>query len=102
MITTDSKGMVPLLPILVSFNVNPDPMNPMSGPPSGFATEPGAMQTHNVIAALPESAGYSPLWDVSAYDDKSFASVTNLTTASQAPVVAPNLGDVNCPVVAKQ
>jgi hypothetical protein len=102
MLSADASGMVPVLPILVTFNVNPSPANPMSGPPSGFTTEPGTMQTHNVIALLPDSAGYTPLWSVSAYDDKSFASVTNLATAMQAPVVAANLGNVNCPVVAKE
>jgi hypothetical protein len=90
-----------VLPILVSFNLNPDPKNPMSGPPSGFVVEPGTMQTHNVIALLPDSPGYTPLWAVSAYDDKSFSTVSNLQTAMQAPVVAPELGNVNCPVVAK-
>jgi hypothetical protein len=102
MIAADANDMVPVIPILVSFNINPDPTNPKSGPPSGFVTEPVTMQTHNVIALLPDSAGYSPLWSVSAYDDKSFPTVTNLQTASQAPVVAAKLGNVNCPVVAKQ
>jgi hypothetical protein len=60
------------------------------------------MQTHNVLALLPDSPGYTPLWAVSAYDDKSFSSVRNLQTAMQAPVVAPDLGNVNCPVVAKE
>lgn len=101
MITTDGSGMVPVLPILVAFNLNPDPKNPMSGPASGFVVEPGTTQTHNVIALLPDSPGYSPLWVVSAYDDKSFSIVSNLQTAMQAPVVAPELGNVNCPVVAK-
>jgi hypothetical protein len=37
-IATDGQGSVPLSPIYVSFNVNPDPNNPASGPPSGFMT----------------------------------------------------------------
>jgi hypothetical protein len=39
---------------------------------------------------------------VSAYDDAAFATVKDLATASMAKVVAPGLGNVNCPVVAKQ
>jgi hypothetical protein len=101
-ITTDASGKVPVAPILVAFNVNPDPSNAMSGPPSGFVAEPGTMQTHNVVAGLPESAAYSPLWSVSAYDSKAFPSVSNWMTAQHAPVVGANLANVNCPVVAKQ
>jgi hypothetical protein len=101
MLTTDAQSMVPVVPILVAFNINPSPTNPKSGPPSGFETETGSMQTHNVIAALPTDPSYSPLWLVSAYDDAAFASVTDLATASKATVVAPDLGNVNCPVVAK-
>jgi hypothetical protein len=96
-----SSGGVPTAPIYVTFNVNPDPSNPMSGPASGFQTEPSSMQTHNVVAALPEDASYSPLWMVIAYDHASFASVGNLATAQQAPVLVPNAGLVNCPIVAK-
>src|SRR5262245_4923859 len=36
---------VPVTPILVTFNINPD--QPGGGPPSGFKTEPGTSQTHN-------------------------------------------------------
>ena len=71
----------------------------MSGPPSGFVTEPGTLQTHNVISALPTDPAYSPLWAVSAYKSTSFSSVDNWATASKAPVAAPGLGNVNCPVV---
>ena len=31
--------------------------DPESGPPSGFVTEPGTDQTHNVIATLPQAHG---------------------------------------------
>jgi hypothetical protein len=96
-----SAGSVPTAPIYVTFNVNPDPTNPMSGPPSGFQTEASSMQTHNVASVLPEDMSYSPLWMVIAYDDASFSSVGNLSTAEQAPVVVPNAGLVNCPIVAK-
>jgi hypothetical protein len=99
--TTDAGGSVPIAPIYVTFNVNPDPSNPMSGPASGFKTEAASLQTHNVAGALPEDAAYSPLWMVIAYDNASFASVSSLATAAQAPVLVPNAGLVNCPIVAK-
>jgi hypothetical protein len=101
MLTTGAGGAVPVAPIYVTFNVNPDPNNKMSGPPSGFKTEPSSMQTHNVAGALPEATAYSPLWMVIAYDDASFASVSSLATASQATVLVPNAGLVNCPIVSK-
>jgi hypothetical protein len=94
-------GTVATAPIYVTFNVNPTSTNPMSGPPSGFKTEPSSMQTHNVASVLPEDPSYSPLWMVIAYDNASFASVTNVTTVEQAPVVVPNAGLVNCPIVSK-
>ena len=43
---------VPLSDILVSFNVNPDEEG--GGPASGFRTESGTAQTHNVVETLPE------------------------------------------------
>jgi hypothetical protein len=93
--------VVPTAPIYVTFNVNPDPSNPMSGPPSGFVTEPSSAQTHNVASVLPEDAAYSPLWVVIAYDDAAFGSVSNLATAQQAKVLVPDAGLVNCPIVSK-
>jgi hypothetical protein len=96
----DTGGAVPTAPILVAFNVDPDPNNAMSGPPSGFVTEMGTMQTHNVISVLPGDAAYSPLWTVSAYKSAAFSTVHNWTTASQAPVAGSALANVNCPVVA--
>jgi hypothetical protein len=101
-LTADANGMVPVVPILVAFNRNPDKNDPKSGPASGFMAEPGTSETHNVVAALPEDASYSPLWSVIAYSNADFASVNNLRTASAAKVVVQNLGNVNCPVVAKQ
>jgi hypothetical protein len=62
-------------------------------------TEPGSMQTHNVASVLPPDMGYSPLWQVVAYDDAAFSMVNNLATAGQANVIVPNAGLVNCPVV---
>ena len=99
-VTTD--GAVPLSDIFVTFNVNPDPSNPSSGPASGFRTESGSMQTHNVIETLPEDADYSPLWDVNIYDNSAFAAVSNLTSATQAPLLKASAALVNCPVVAEK
>jgi len=98
-LTTAAGGAVPTAPIFVAFNVDPDPNNAASGPPSGFVTEMGTMQTHNVISVLPTAAGYSPLWTVSAYKSAAFASVSNWATATAAPLAAAGLANVNCPVV---
>jgi hypothetical protein len=95
-------SVVPIVPIYVTFNVNPSPSDPMSGPPSGYKAETSSMQTHNVASFLPEDSAYSPLWKVVAYDNASFASVNGLTTAEQAPVLVPNAGLVNCPIVSKE
>jgi hypothetical protein len=102
MLSATTGGSVPLSDIYVTFNVNPDPNNPMSGPPSGFETEPGTMQTHNVPETMPEDAAYSPLWNVDIYDHSAFASVTNLMAAIHAPLLVPGAAVVNCPIVAKQ
>ena len=37
--------------------------------------EEGSSQTHNVLATLPTDAGYSPLWQVSVYDNAAFGHV---------------------------
>src|SRR5579859_5412968 len=97
---TAGGGSVPVAPILVTFNIDPDPANPMSGPPSGFVTEMGTIQTHNVISVLPSDPSYSPLWSVGAYKSAAFSAVSNWATATQAPVAAAHLANVNCPVVA--
>lgn len=99
-ITTDSMGQVPVIPIYVSFNINPN--QPNGGPSSGFKTEPGTTQTHNVVTALPSDSYYTPLWAVTVYDNNSFDSVTNETTAMAAPILVPDAGNVNCPIVAIQ
>jgi hypothetical protein len=95
---TAQNGMVPLADIYVCFNVNPD--QPGGGPASGFKTEADMMQTHNVVEALPSSTGYSPLWDVNAYDNANFDMVMDLSEASMAPNVGMSLATVNCPIVA--
>ena len=96
---TTANGMVPTSPIYVTFNVNPDEAG--GGPGSGFRTEAGTMQTHNVVATLPGQTGYSPLWDVRPYDNEAFDMVMDLESAQAAP----NFGMaalVNCPVVSVQ
>jgi hypothetical protein len=97
-LTVNGSGMVPAIPIYVTFSINPN--QPNGGPASGFKTESAtSAQTHNVIAAVPSDAGYSPLWTVKVYDNASFGNVSNLTTATAAPLLDPNAGTVNCPVV---
>lgn len=91
-----AEDQVPTSPIFVTFNTNPDEDG--GGPPSGFMTEPGTSQTHNVVATDPDDVGYSPLWEVMPYDNASFDMVTDLTSA----IAAPSFGTaalVNCPVV---
>jgi hypothetical protein len=95
-IATTTTGVVPVAPIYVTFNTNPNQM--AGGPSSGFKTEQGSLQTHNVVAALPGKTGYTPLWNVIVYDNSAFSNVKNLVTAGQAPLFG-SAGLVNCPVV---
>jgi hypothetical protein len=93
----DAAGRVPVSPIYVAFNVNPD--KPNGGPASGFMTSGMVSgQTHNVLATVPGDKGYSPLWLVTAYDNMEFPTVMNLTTAMRAMAVAKDITTVNCPV----
>ena len=92
-----SGSSVPLSPIYVTFNANPD--QPSGGPGSGFKTEPNSEQTHNVPATLPGDAGYSPLWLVAVYDNADWPQVKDLQTALKAKVLAPGAATVNCPIV---
>jgi hypothetical protein len=94
-----SAGKVPVSPIYVTFNINPSDSNPASGPASGFKAETGSDQTHNVVSTIPSSAGYSPLWYVSAYDNAAFANVDDLTSAQAATSAGNGLATVNCPIV---
>lgn len=93
---------LPIAPIYVTFNKNPDAEDATSGPASGFVHEEGSDQTHNVVVALPGSPDYSPLWSVNVYDNQAFdlvsdlASVEDETTVS---VLATAVASVNCPVV---
>ena len=92
-----SGNSVPLSPIYVTFNINPG--QPNGGPGSGFKTESGSEQTHNVPATLPDDPGYSPLWLVAVYDNADFPSVHDLATVLKAKVLAPGVATVNCPIV---
>ncbi len=92
-----SGTSVPISPIYVTFNVNPD--QPNGGPGSGFMAESGGSQTHNVLATLPGDVGYSPLWTVNVYDNADFGSVSNLATAQAANILGMGVALVNCPVV---
>ena len=92
-----SGSSVPLSPIYVTFNVNPD--QPNGGPGSGFKAEPNSKQTHNVPSTLPGDAGYSPLWLVAVYDNADWPEVKDLKTALKAKVLAPAAATVNCPIV---
>lgn len=94
-----SGGIMPISPIYVTFNINPDDMNPESGPPSGFVMETGSLQTHNVIATIPSDSDYSPLWSVSVYDNADFVDVMDLATAQASTILAEGVMYVNCPVV---
>jgi len=98
-IQVNEAGLVPISPIYVTFNINPDDSNPDSGPPSGFVTETGTVQTHNVIATVPSDTDYSPLWSVFVYDNADFDHVTDLSSAQAANILAEGVMYVNCPVV---
>jgi len=93
-------GDVPTSPIYVCFNINPSA--PGGGPSSGFKVETGTSQTHNVLATLPSSASYSPLWSVNAFDNADFAKVDDLPTAQSAVSVGTGLATVNCPMATIQ
>lgn len=87
---------VPVSAISVFFNVNPD--QPNGGPGSGFRTEPGSHQTHNVVSTLPGDTSYSPLWLVSVFDTKDWPMVHDVDSVSQANVIGVGVATVNCPI----
>lgn len=91
-------GQVPTATMHVAFAINPG--EPGGGLPSGFATETGSDQTHNVAAALPADAGYSPLWTLRAYDNAAFDTVVDAASAQAAAEVALPATLVNAPIVA--
>ena len=98
-LTATENGWVPVSPIYVTFNINPDENNPLSGPASGFVTETDGVQTHNVVATIPSDEDYSPLWIVSIYDNNDFESVSSLGTVLEATILANGAAIVNCPIV---
>lgn len=89
--------LVPISPIYVTFNVNPD--KPNGGPSSGFHVEPNREQTHNVPSTLPGDMGYSPLWLVSVYDNADWPMVRDLNSIANAKILAASVATVNCPIV---
>ncbi|MEY2937315.1 MAG: hypothetical protein RL033_8064, partial [Pseudomonadota bacterium] len=95
-----SGAAVPRADIFVTFNINPGTEG--GGPPSGFKTETGSEQTHNVLTALPDSADYSPLWAVAPYDNMDFERVDSVASIQPASVLARGVANVNCPVVEVQ
>lgn len=94
-VVTTAGGSVPLADLFVTFNVNGDRT-------SGYVKEMGTAQTHNVLAALPEDASYSPLWTIRVYDNAAFDAVRDLAAARAAPVVNDSLFILNAPVVAQE
>lgn len=91
-------GRVPVSTVYVAYDVNPG--EPGGGPSSGFATESGSAQTHNVTATVPADAAYAPLWDVRVYDRAAFSSVRDLATATAAARVETAAMILNAPIVA--
>lgn len=87
-----SGDNVPTSPIFVTFNTNGDAS-------SGFKTETGTTQTHNVVATVPGDTDYSPLWVVNVYDNTEFSNVTNLISAEDATILAQGAAIVNCPLI---
>jgi hypothetical protein len=97
-LTTDPNNpMVPVSPIYVTFNINPD--QPGGGPASGFVMEMNSLQTHNVVATIPTDMSYSPLWFVNVYNNSDFNNVSNLSSAASANILASGVALVNCPIV---
>jgi hypothetical protein len=95
---TAQNGAVPTSPIYVTFNTNPGQEG--GGAASGFVTEAGSAQNHNVVATLPGDDGYSPLWMVNVYDNADFDAVSDLASAQDATILARGAATVNCPLVA--
>ena len=95
-----TNDIVPLSPIYVTFNANPGEDG--GGPQSGFVTEAGSPQNHNVVASLPGDDDYSPFWLVNVYDNADFDAVSDLASAKAANVLAQGAANVNCPLVAIQ
>jgi hypothetical protein len=96
-LSVNGADQVPLSPIYVTFNINPGEQG--GGSASGFKHEEETGRAHNVVATLPEDAGYSPLWMVNVYDNVDFENVHDLQSALAANILANGVANVNCPVV---
>ena len=92
-----ASGLVPTSPIYVTFNINAGEDG--GGPPSGFKTETGNDQSHNVAATVPSDNSYSPLWVVNIYDNANFDQVSDLGSAQSANILVAGAAIVNCPIV---
>lgn len=92
-----SRDEIPLSPLYVSYKTNPGEEGGGNG--SGFMTEQGNDQTHNILAALPMDSNYSPLWSVTIYDNNEFESVTDYNSAQTANIIEAGNGPINAPVV---
>lgn len=99
-IPTSGNALVPLSDIFVTFNINPDETG--GGPASGFRTETGTAQTHNVVETIPTDSDYSPLWLVNVYDNTAFDNVSDWQSSQNAPVKATGVATVNCPIVSME
>lgn len=95
--TINSNNKVSTSQIYVSFRANPGYRG--WGLPSGFKTENGNRQTHNVFATLPSDNDYSPLRSVTIYDNYDFTQVSDLATARDANILAEGATTMNFPVV---
>ena len=87
----------PTAPMYVAYLVNPG--QPGGGLLSGFRTEPGGSQTHNIATARPGAADYAPLRAVRVYDTAAFGSVHDRATAEAAPPIAAEPLLLNAPDV---
>lgn len=95
-IEADDDGLLRNSPIYVTFNDLDE------GPASGFVTEMGGDQTHNVVSTLPDSPAYSPLWKVNVYASNEFDEVRDRESAMSATIVDPDGPEVNCPIVSSE
>ena len=96
-LTLSSSGEVPLSPIYVMFNKNPNPQDAGSGPASGFVVDSSTGRTHNVIETVPDQKSYSPLWYVEVLDNGAFTMIHDAASAEAANTLVDGAATVNCP-----
>ena len=97
-LTINSNNKVSTSQIYVSFDANPGYYRG-GGFPSGFKTENGNKQTHNVFTTLPSDDDYSALRSLTIYDNYEFTQVSDLATARDANILAEGATTMNFPVV---